>query len=45
LLAVLIGMGLTPGVWTTAYFAVLLALSALTVLNHARAIVGEAERR
>jgi CDP-diacylglycerol--glycerol-3-phosphate 3-phosphatidyltransferase len=39
LLAVLIGLGLTPGTWTTIYLAVLLALAALTVLNRARKIV------
>jgi CDP-diacylglycerol--glycerol-3-phosphate 3-phosphatidyltransferase len=43
LLAVLIGVGLTPGLWTTLYLAALLVLSALTVLNRARAIVAEAK--
>ena len=43
LLAVLIGVGLTPGLWTTLYLAALLVLSALTVLNRARAIVAHAK--
>ena len=42
LLAFLIGVGLAPGLWTTLYLAVLLVLSALTVLNRARSIVAEA---
>lgn len=40
LLAFLIGLGLTPGTWTTIYLAVLLGLAALTVWNRARKIVG-----
>jgi CDP-diacylglycerol---glycerol-3-phosphate 3-phosphatidyltransferase len=39
LLAVLIGLGLAPGVWSSVYLSILLALSALTVLNRARRIV------
>ena len=35
--------GSTPGMWTTLYLAVLLALSALTILNRARSIVAEAK--
>lgn len=42
LLAVLIGVGITPGLWSSVYLAVLLALSATTVLNRARRIVAEA---
>jgi CDP-diacylglycerol--glycerol-3-phosphate 3-phosphatidyltransferase len=42
LLGFLIGVGLTPGMWTTIYLAVLLALSALTILNRARSIVAGA---
>ena len=42
LLAVLIGVGLAPGLWSTLYLAALLVLSALTVLNRARGIVAEA---
>jgi phosphatidylglycerophosphate synthase len=42
LLAVLIGVGITPGLWTSVYLAVVLALSATTVLNRARRIVAEA---
>ena len=42
LLGFLIGVGLTPGMWTTLYLAVLLALSALTIFNRARSIVAEA---
>jgi phosphatidylglycerophosphate synthase len=41
LLAVLIGVGLAPGLWSTLYLGALLVLSALTVLNRARAIVAE----
>ena len=41
LLAVLIGIGLTPGLWSTLYLAAMLVLSALTVLNRARRIVAE----
>ena len=43
LLAVLIGLGLAPGLWSTLYLAALLVLSALTVLNRARRIVAEAK--
>jgi CDP-diacylglycerol--glycerol-3-phosphate 3-phosphatidyltransferase len=43
LLAVLLGVGLTPGLWTTVYLVVLLGLAALTVLNRARQIVAEAK--
>jgi CDP-diacylglycerol---glycerol-3-phosphate 3-phosphatidyltransferase len=43
LLAVLIGVGLAPGLWSTLYLAALLVLSALTVLNRARRIVAEAK--
>lgn len=42
LLAVLLGLGLTPGLWTSLYLAALLALSAYTVINRARRIVAEA---
>jgi CDP-diacylglycerol--glycerol-3-phosphate 3-phosphatidyltransferase len=42
LLAVLLGVGIAPGVWTSVYLAALLALSAITVLNRARRIVAEA---
>jgi len=45
LLAVLIGAGLAPGLWTTLYLAALLLLTALTVLNRARAIVADAKGR
>jgi len=41
-LAFLIGVGIAPGVWTTIVLAVLLALSALTILNRARSIVAGA---
>ena len=43
LLAVLLGVGLTPGLWSTLYLAALLLLSALTMLNRARAIVAQAK--
>jgi len=45
LLAVLIGIGLTLGLWTTLYLAALLLLTALTVLNRARAIVADVKGR
>jgi CDP-diacylglycerol--glycerol-3-phosphate 3-phosphatidyltransferase len=43
LLAVLLGTGLAPGLWSTLYLAATLLLSALTMLNRVRAIVGEAK--
>jgi CDP-diacylglycerol---glycerol-3-phosphate 3-phosphatidyltransferase len=43
LLAVLIGMGLTPGLWSTLYLAALLLLGALTMFNRGRRIVAEAK--
>ena len=43
LLAVLLGVGLAPGLWSTLYLSALLVLSALTVLNRARAIVAHAK--
>jgi CDP-diacylglycerol--glycerol-3-phosphate 3-phosphatidyltransferase len=43
LLAVLIGVGFAPGLWSTLYLAALLVLSALTMLNRARGIVAEAK--
>jgi CDP-diacylglycerol--glycerol-3-phosphate 3-phosphatidyltransferase len=45
LLAVLLGIGIAPGLWSTLYLAALLLLSALTVLNRARSIVAEAKGR
>ena len=42
LLAVLLGLGFAPGLWTSIYLVVLLALAVLTVRNRARRIVGEA---
>jgi CDP-diacylglycerol--glycerol-3-phosphate 3-phosphatidyltransferase len=42
LLAVLLGLGLAPGLWTSIYLGILLALSAYTVLNRARRIVADA---
>lgn len=42
LLAVLLGFGLSPGLWTSIYLAVMLALSAYTVWNRARRIVADA---
>ena len=41
LLAVLLGFGIAPGLWTGVYLGILLALSAYTVLNRARRIVAE----
>jgi CDP-diacylglycerol--glycerol-3-phosphate 3-phosphatidyltransferase len=43
LLAVLLGLGLAPGLWSTLYLLALLVLSALTVVNRARRIVAEAK--
>ena len=45
LLAVLIGIGLAPGLWSTLYLAALFILSVLTVLNRTRRIVAEAKGR
>jgi CDP-diacylglycerol---glycerol-3-phosphate 3-phosphatidyltransferase len=42
LLAVLLGLGLTPGLWSTLYLAALLLLGALTIFNRGRRIVAEA---
>ena len=42
LLGFLIGVGIAPGMWTTVILAVLLALSALTIVNRARGIIAEA---
>ncbi len=43
LLAVIIGVGFAPGRWTSVYLAILLALSVVTVINRARAIVAESK--
>lgn len=43
LLAVLLGFGIAPGLWTSVYLGILLALSAYTMINRARRIVGEAK--
>jgi CDP-diacylglycerol--glycerol-3-phosphate 3-phosphatidyltransferase len=45
LLAVLLGAGLAPGLWSRLYLAALLLLSALTVLNRARAIVAQTKAK
>ena len=45
LLAVLLGIGLVPSLWTTLYLAALLVLSALTIVNRARRIVADAKGR
>lgn len=42
LLAVLLGLGLEPGLWTGIFLGILLALSAYTVLNRARRIAADA---
>jgi CDP-diacylglycerol--glycerol-3-phosphate 3-phosphatidyltransferase len=44
LLGFLIGIGIAPGIWSTVYLAVLLALAALTIVNRARTIIAEARR-
>ena len=41
-LAVLLGLGLSPGLWTTSVLAVMLVLAAVTVWNRARRAVAEA---
>ncbi|ODR93506.1 hypothetical protein AUC70_11605 [Methyloceanibacter stevinii] len=41
-LAVLLGIGLTPGLWTTLVLAAMLALAILTVWNRARRALAEA---
>ena len=45
LLAVLLALGLAPGVWTDLYLWLMLALSVLTIFNRARRIVAEAKAR
>jgi CDP-diacylglycerol---glycerol-3-phosphate 3-phosphatidyltransferase len=45
LLAVLLGLGLAPGLWSALYLSALLLLSALTILNRARAAVAEAKSK
>jgi CDP-diacylglycerol--glycerol-3-phosphate 3-phosphatidyltransferase len=45
LLAVLLGLGLAPGVWTDLYLWLMLALSVLTIFNRGRRIVAEAKGR
>ena len=44
-LGFLIGVGVTPGMWSTVILAVLPALSALTIVNRARNIVAEAKAK
>ena len=44
LLGLLIGAGIEPGGWTTAYLALLLALSALSIVNRARSILASARK-
>jgi CDP-diacylglycerol--glycerol-3-phosphate 3-phosphatidyltransferase len=45
LLAVLAGIGIAPGLWSTLYLAAMLLLSALTILNRARLIVAATKGR
>jgi len=45
LLAVLLGLGLAPGTWSTIYLAALLLLGILTVLNRARSVVRGAKSK
>ena len=45
LLAVLLGAGLQPGLWSALYLWLLLALAIATVINRARQIVAEAKGR
>jgi CDP-diacylglycerol--glycerol-3-phosphate 3-phosphatidyltransferase len=42
-LAVLIGVGIAPGLWSTFMLAVLLGLGGATIVNRARAIVASAK--
>src|SRR5262249_28729499 len=41
----LLGLGRAPGLWSTLYLSALLLLSALTILNRARAAVAEAKSK
>ncbi|GAH69373.1 unnamed protein product, partial [marine sediment metagenome] len=43
LLALLIGLGFTAGLWTSIYLAVLLLLAVRTMFNRAHRIVAESE--
>jgi CDP-diacylglycerol--glycerol-3-phosphate 3-phosphatidyltransferase len=45
LLAVLLGIGIVPGLWSTLYIEALLLLSVLTMLNRARNTIAEAKGR
>ena len=45
LLAVLIGAGLVPALWSSLYLGAMLLLSALTVVNRSRRIVADAKGR
>ncbi|HEV7463407.1 MAG TPA: CDP-alcohol phosphatidyltransferase family protein [Methyloceanibacter sp.] len=45
LLAVLIGAGLVPGLWSSLYLGAMLLLSALTVINRSRRIIADAKGR
>jgi CDP-diacylglycerol--glycerol-3-phosphate 3-phosphatidyltransferase len=45
LLAVLIGLGLAPGFWSTLYLQLLFALGVLTIINRARRIVADAKHK
>ena len=45
LLAVLLGLGLVPGTWTTLYLSALLLLGIVTVLNRARSVVKGAKSK
>ena len=43
LLAVLLGVGVTPGLWTSIYLGILFVLSVVTVINRARRVAAEAK--
>jgi CDP-diacylglycerol--glycerol-3-phosphate 3-phosphatidyltransferase len=45
LLAVLLGLGIMPGLWTALFLDALLLLSALTIVNRSRRIVADAKGR
>jgi CDP-diacylglycerol--glycerol-3-phosphate 3-phosphatidyltransferase len=45
LLAVLLGLGLKPGTWSTIYLSALLLLGIVTVLNRARSVVNGAKSK
>jgi CDP-diacylglycerol--glycerol-3-phosphate 3-phosphatidyltransferase len=45
LLAMLLGLGLAPGLWSDSYLWLLFALAVVTVINRARRLIAEAKDR